>query len=53
MWEFTELNVGEMILIIEPRCLFSLKQFLNSVHVFFDILMFFFIVNAWQRSINN
>lgn len=34
MWEFTEMNVGEMILIIEPRCLFSLKQFLNSVHVF-------------------
>lgn len=53
MWEFTEMNVGEMILIIEPRCLFSLKQFLNSVHVFLIFEWFFFIVNAWQRSINN
>lgn len=43
MWEFTEMNVGEMILIIEPHCLFSLKQFLNSVH-FFKILFYVFFL---------
>ncbi len=44
MWEFTEMKRGKIILIIEFHCLFSLKQLLNSLHVF--------IINTWQHSIN-
>lgn len=39
MWEFTEMKRGKIIFIIELHCLFSLKQLLNSLRVFYHKYM--------------